>query len=99
MNQSESVPHSDKSATAEVACRYILQKSMVAGVIVGARNRKHLASLQKLSEFQLAIDDMNVIQSIVEQSQGPNGPVYDLERDKEGKHGRIMRYNLNEPEA
>ena len=24
-------------------------------------------------------------------------PGYDLERDREGRHGRIMRYDLNEP--
>ena len=28
--------------------------------------------------------------------QGPPGDCYDLERDKDGRHGRIMRYNLNE---
>lgn len=27
--------------------------------------------------------------------QGPLGPVYELERDREGRHGRIMRHNLN----
>ncbi|MFT5196315.1 MAG: hypothetical protein ACI85U_003347, partial [Candidatus Promineifilaceae bacterium] len=26
---------------------------------------------------------------------GPHGPVYALERDKDGTHGRIMKYNLN----
>ena len=81
---------------AEVACKYILQKRMVGGVIVGARNRNHLASLQKLDIFTLDSKDLNKIEAIVAQSKGPNGPFYELERDKTGKHGSIMKYNLNE---
>lgn len=80
----------------EVACKYILQKPMVGGVIVGARNRKHLESLQKLAKFHLDSGDLSKIGTIVSQSKGPNGPFYDLERDKTGKHGAIMKYNLNE---
>jgi hypothetical protein len=69
---------------------------MVGGVIVGARNRKHLESLQKLTKFYLDTEDLTKIGTIVSQSKGPNGPFYDLERDKTGKHGAIMKYNLNE---
>ncbi|MFT6873480.1 MAG: aryl-alcohol dehydrogenase-like predicted oxidoreductase [Roseivirga sp.] len=81
---------------AEVASQYILQKPMVGGVIIGARNKNHLKRLEKITSFELDDDDMGLITSIVNKSEGPKGPVYDLERDKEGRHGRIMRYNLNE---
>jgi aryl-alcohol dehydrogenase-like predicted oxidoreductase len=81
---------------AEVACRYIMQKPMVAGIIVGARNSKHLRRLQALDTFQLDEEDLAIIEQITSQGQGPNGPFYDLERDKTGKHGAIMKYNLNE---
>jgi aryl-alcohol dehydrogenase-like predicted oxidoreductase len=80
----------------EVACKYILQKPMVGAVIVGARNRTHLKSLQKLNTFQLKSEDIAKINAIVSQSEGPKGPFYELERDKTGKHGSIMKYNLNE---
>ncbi len=80
---------------AEVACKYIQQKPMVAGIIVGARNRSHLGSLQKLNDFTLDAEDLHKIKAIVSKSEGPNGPFYALERDKTGKHGSIMKYNLN----
>lgn len=80
---------------AEVAARYILQKPKVGGVIIGARNRAHLPKLKKLISFQLDQEDQERIQAVVGRARGPQGPVYDLERDKEGKHGAIMRYNLN----
>ena len=81
---------------AEVACKYILQKPAVGAVIVGARNRNHLNSLQKLNGFFLTASDLNKINIIVAQSNGPTGAFYELERDKTGKHGSIMKYNLNE---
>ncbi|MBO3697930.1 aldo/keto reductase [Roseivirga sp. E12] len=92
----ERIGNKHEVGIAEVASQYILQKPMVGAVIIGARNRNHLARLQSLTSFQLDAEDLNKIKEIVDKSEGPKGPVYDLERDKEGKHGRIMRYNLNE---
>ncbi len=80
----------------EVAGNYILQKPMVGGIIVGARNRNHLDSLLKLDGFTLNADDLNKIEEILSKRKGPNGPFYELERDKTGKHGAIMKYNLND---
>lgn len=80
---------------AEVACRYILQKPMVSGIIVGARNRNHLRGFQSLERFQLDEEDLREIEQITQQGKGPKGPFYELERDKTGKHGSIMKYNLN----
>ena len=81
---------------AEVAAQWVPQQPFVAGAIIGARNQHHLQKLQKLNGFSLDQDDLNAIQQRIDQAQGPSGPVYDLERDKTGKHGRIMKYNLNE---
>lgn len=84
------------SATAsEVAMRYILQKPMVKGIIIGARNAKHIASLAQTFEFQLSPDDLGRINGVLKHASGPTGPVYQLERNKEGRHGAIMKYNLN----
>jgi len=81
---------------AEVAAKYILQKPMVAGVIIGARNQAHLKKLQQLDSFMLDEADLKKLKQLVSLAQGPTGPFYELERDKEGKHGRIMKYNLND---
>ena len=81
---------------AEIATKYILQKDLVASAIIGARNLNHLQKIQQLSTFNLDATDLQVIQKIVDKAEGPNGPFYELERDKTGKHGRIMKYNLND---
>lgn len=82
-------------AIGEVACQYILQRPNVAGVIVGARNSKHLERLQNLDTFTLENIEVAAIQGVIAKSSGPKGPFYELERDKTGKHGSIMKYNLN----
>jgi len=84
---------------AEIAIQYILQKPCVAGAIIGVRNVDHLESIKKLSLLRLDDEDLQVIQSVINQARGPGGPVYSLERDRTGKHGKIMKYNLNKQES
>ncbi len=81
---------------AEVAIKYIMLKNEVSGVIVGARNSIHLAKLQRIDSIALTEDEICEIDIFSKNSKGPNGPVYDLERDKTGRHGSIMKYNLNQ---
>ena len=80
---------------AEVAARYILQKKPVAAVIIGARNRAHLPKLMQLFQFNLDSEDLEKLGALAAGTGGPAGPVYGLERDRSGKHGRVMKYNLN----
>jgi len=79
----------------EVAVNYVLQKPNVGAAIIGARNTSHLDSLSQIGNFTLDEEDLIAIKKITNQAHGPSGPFYDLERDKTGKHGAIMKYNLN----
>lgn len=80
---------------ATVASRYILDKPAVAAVIVGARNRSHLAENIKVAALRLASRDHAEIDAVLARRQGPIGDTYALERDRTGRHGSIMKYNLN----
>ena len=40
--------------------------------------------------------DLAEIGCVLAKARFPSGPVYGLERDPIGPHGRIMRYNLNQ---
>lgn len=78
-----------------VATRFVLDRPQIAGIIVGARNSKHLQNNLKIFEIKLDAEDMGKIDDVLDKSQGPNGDVYFLERIKNGKHAGIMKYNLN----
>lgn len=85
-----------KATIAQVACAYILQKYRVGAVIVGARNSRHLSAYARLKDLLLSDADCRLIRNVQKNARGPGGTVYELERDKNGKHGAIMKYNLNE---
>jgi aryl-alcohol dehydrogenase-like predicted oxidoreductase len=85
-----------RASLTNVATRYIIERDQVGGVIIGARDSKHVNENAKLFQFQLTQDDYKAIQKILSQRKGPAGDVFDLERIKDGPHGSIMRYNLNQ---
>ncbi len=80
---------------ATVASRLILDRPQVAAIIVGATNSKHLAAHSRLAAVRLDADDLDAIEAVTLQSTGLPGDVYALERDRTGRHGRIMKYELN----
>jgi aryl-alcohol dehydrogenase-like predicted oxidoreductase len=87
----------DKHGTdiATVASRVILDRDEVAAVIVGAVNTAHLASHEQIGGLRLNLAELAAIAEVTDRRQGPAGDIYELERDRRGVHGRIMKYELN----
>lgn len=80
---------------ATVASAAVLARSGVAAVIVGARNRAHLDANLRISSLKLSEEDRQAIAAVLARSRMLEGDVYALERDTGGRHGSIMKYNLN----
>lgn len=86
-----------ESDIAAVAARWALDQPQVAAVIVGARDRAHLAETLKIGATHLNDEDRCDIENVLGRRKGPAGDVYALERDRSGPHGAIMKYNLSKP--
>jgi aryl-alcohol dehydrogenase-like predicted oxidoreductase len=84
---------------ATVASRYILGLPQVAAVIVGARNRDHLQENLAITSITLSPRDIAELDAVLTQSRPVSGDVFELERDRAGPHGAIMKYNLNKGAA
>jgi aryl-alcohol dehydrogenase-like predicted oxidoreductase len=82
---------------ASVATRAVLDLPQVAAAIVGATNSAHLAAHGRIGAIRLDTEDLRAIASVTDRRRGPQGEVYELERDRAGPHGRIMKYELNNP--
>lgn len=80
---------------ASVASRWVLERPRVAGVIIGARDTGHLHRYAELFRFCLSEQDLRAIDAVRGEMTVPPGDVFDLERNRLGPHGRIMKYNLN----
>ncbi len=78
-----------------VATRWVLDRPGVAAVIVGARYAHHLDGALGMFAFALDAGDRALIDNVLAERSGPTGDTFELERDREGRHGRIMKYNLN----
>ncbi len=78
-----------------VATRWVLDRPGAAAVIVGARYAHHLDGALGMFAFALDSEDRGLIDGVLAERSGPVGDTFELERDREGRHGRIMKYNLN----
>lgn len=78
-----------------VATRWVLDQPHVAAAIVGARYAAHLPEQLQVFAFRLDDADRADIARLLARCPGPQGDTYALERDRTGRHGRIMKYNLN----
>ena len=83
------------SDIASIASRAVLERPGVAAVIVGARNRTHLARNLAIPGIALTAEDFADINAVLARANPVPGDVYTLERDRNGKHGSVMKYNLN----
>lgn len=85
-----------RTSLANVATRYILEQRQVGAAIIGARTAVHLNENLGVFDFSLDAEDVKAIHRVLGRRRGPTGDVFDLERVKDGPHGSIMRYNLNQ---
>jgi aryl-alcohol dehydrogenase-like predicted oxidoreductase len=83
----------------EVAVRWVLDRPGVAGCIVGATSTRHLARNLSISGIKLTRDDLMELAFVTDRRRGPVGDCYELENDRTGRHGSIMRYNQNQVSA
>ncbi len=80
---------------ATVATRWVLDQPGVAAAIIGARYADHLRDTLAVFALKLEAQDHALLAPLLATHPGLQGDTYALERDKGGRHGRIMKYNLN----
>jgi aryl-alcohol dehydrogenase-like predicted oxidoreductase len=87
------------TSIANVASRYVLERPHVTALVIGARNVSHIQDTVKVFDFSLEKQDYQKLQHVFRDASELEGDIYTLERQKEGKHAGIMKYNLNEVQA
>lgn len=83
------------TVTASVALKWVLDRPGVAATITGMDTVGQADELLEVFDVSLDEEDRRLIGAALEQVTGPEGDVYALERERDGPHGRIMRYDLN----
>ncbi len=80
---------------ATVASRFVFDRPGVKAVIVGGRSPDHARANAAIGALRLAPRDLSDLDAVLSRRQGPEGDTYALERDRTGRHGAVMKYNLN----
>ena len=88
-----------KATIGQIAVAWNLSRPQGSCAVVGTTSTRHLEENNRILDLKLTDQDLAEIKAVTDQSTGPQGDVYDLERDKDGRHGRIMHYNLNDGRA
>ncbi len=97
LRELRSVADEHGSDVASVASAWCLRQPGVRACIVGIRSRRHLERLAALRDAA-PLDDADVarLDALRARHREVPGEVYALERDREGRHGRVIKYGLNE---
>ncbi|MEM8742424.1 MAG: aldo/keto reductase, partial [Pseudomonadota bacterium] len=78
-----------------IVLRAMLDTDDISGVILGARYAHRLPATLSALTVELSAEDHAQIAALQAAAPGPSGDVFGLERDRTGRHGAIMKYNLN----
>ena len=89
------VARKHRALLATVAIRWVLERPEVAAAIVGARSAEHLAATMAVFSLALDADDLVALDAVLARRSGPAGDIFERERDPDGPHAGIMRYDLN----
>lgn len=87
------------TSIAAVATRWILDQPSVGAVILGTGSRSRARENVGSSGLRLDDQDRQAITTLLEAQPIPPGDMYDLERDAEGRHAKIIKKNLHDGEG
>lgn len=83
------------ASVATIAARWVLDKPQVALALVGAKDARHLDDTLAVFRVKLDDDDRLSLDTLAEAGNGIPGDCYDVERDPNSIHKRIMQMNQN----
>lgn len=81
-----------------IATRWVLDQPHVAAVILGVGSRSRAKENLALANLQLDEDDHQAIANLLQKQAIPPGDMYELERDPNGPHTKIIKMNLHDEE-
>jgi aryl-alcohol dehydrogenase-like predicted oxidoreductase len=86
------------TSIAAVATRWVLDQPCVGAVMLGIGHRSRASENIGLSRVHLDDEDRQAIGSQLRTQPMPPGDMYDLERDTDGRHAKIIKMNLHQEE-
>lgn len=90
------IAHKHNVSTGAVAARWVLDQAGVAAIILGTGSKSRAKENLGLSSLTLDADDLQTLATSAVAQCFPPGDMYDLERDLDGPHTKIIKMNLHD---
>lgn len=90
------VAEAHETEIAAVALRLVLDRPAVAATVVGATRAGQMERNLRALSVEMTPVEAAQLRALMDAAPGPEGDIFELERDRAGPHGSIMRYDLNE---
>lgn len=90
------IAHKHKVSISSIAARWVLDQPGVAAIILGTGSKSRACENLGLSSLNLDTDDLQILASSAVAQCIPPGDMYDLERDLDGPHTKIIKMNLHD---
>lgn len=91
-----SIARTHNTSVDAIAAKWVLDRPAVAAIILGIGNRSRADKNLALSDIQLHDADRQSIDECLKTLTIPGGDPYDLERDANSIHSRIIRTDLQD---
>jgi len=89
------VAQAHQTEISAVALRIVLDRPAVSATIVGATKVGQMERNLRALSVDMTPLEKEHLRTLMDAAPGPRGDVFELERDRDGPHGRIMKYDLN----
>ncbi len=89
----QTIANKHRVSIGAIGIAWVLAQPHVAAAIVGARNSNHLGETLAALKVRLDAEDLALLDTC--SGRGIAGDVFEVERDRNGPHGQIMKYNLS----
>ena len=91
----EEISASHGVSLATVAARWVLDQPGVAAILLGVGSRSRAQENLEIATLELGDDEGRAIRAALATRPIPPGDIFDLEREPDGRHSRIMKTDLN----
>lgn len=94
----DEIARRNRTSIGAIATRWVLDQPQVAAVILGVGSQSRARENLALANLQLDEDDRQAIADLLQGQKIPPGDMYELERDPNGPHTKIIKMNLHDEE-
>ena len=91
----EGIARNHGVSIASIASHWVLDQPGVEAVILGTGSRNRIEENQQMLKLRLSSAEQSSITTVLGKMQSPPGDVFDLERQPQGRHAKIMKTSLN----